>query len=156
MLASAAGHTEVVHFLAQHDPSCILRQDMRGRDAIMHASSSGHDTVVQILLTYVPGGAEAALARTDIEGNTALHYASGNGHLLVLRTLLAAGADPYRRNVWNWRARDYCATVRTEVYYDSLVPKEGENGNGAPSRSGSPEARKKGFGARLVGLEVGD
>lgn len=83
----------------------------------MLASQNGHDTVVQILLTFWPGGPEAAFGLNggtdgaDVDGNTALHFASMNGHLLVLRTLLAAGADSERRNVWSWRGVDYSATV---------------------------------------------
>lgn len=106
-----------------------MRRDVQGRDAIMLASTNGHDTVVQILLTFWPGGPEAAFGLgangktgnggngmgvgdgADVDGNTALHFASMNGHLLVLRTLLAAGADSERRNCWSWRGVDYSATV---------------------------------------------
>lgn len=121
MLASAAGHTEVVHCLCEFHPAGIVRQDIRGRDAIMEASLHGHDTVVQLLLTYAPGGAESALRNADLDGNTALHFASSNGNLLVLRTLLAAGADPRRTNVWLWTAEAYSATVQAEVYLKGLV-----------------------------------
>lgn len=121
MLAAAAGHTETVHFLSQADPRVIARRDIRGRDAIMEASRGGHDTAVQILLTYVPGGPEAAVRNADLEGNTALHFASGNGNLLVLRTLLAAGAEADRRNIWSWTAVAYSATVEAEVYLKRLV-----------------------------------
>jgi ankyrin repeat protein len=149
MLAAAAGHTDVVNFLAQADPSSILRQDLRGRDAIMEASLHGHDTILQILLTYAPGGAQAALARADVDGNTALHFASSNGNLLVLRTLLAAGADAGRKNAWSWTAEAYSATVQAEVYLKQLV------GDMGGKRKG--EVGKGGAGAvRLVGKEVGD
>ncbi|KAK1522939.1 NADH:flavin oxidoreductase/NADH oxidase [Colletotrichum paranaense] len=121
MLAAAAGHTEVVHFLCERTPHVILRRDIRWRDAIMEASRGGHDTVLQILLTYVPEGARAAVQRADLDGNTALHFASSNGNLLVLRTLLAAGADAERRNVWSWTAMSYSATVQAEVYLKGLV-----------------------------------
>lgn len=121
MLAAAEGHTDVVLLLAEADPSCILRRDAKGRDAIMLAAQSGHDTVLQILLTYVPGGAEAAVRRADAEGNTALHLASGSGQLLVLRTLLAAGADAERRNSCSWTPVAYSATVQAEVYLKGLV-----------------------------------
>ncbi|KAK0659785.1 ankyrin repeat-containing domain protein [Cercophora samala] len=121
MLASAAGHTEVVHYLCEFHPASIVRQDIRGRDAIMEASLHGHDTAVQLLLTYAPGGAERALRNADLDGNTALHFASSNGNLLVLRTLLAAGADASRRNVWQWTAEAYSATVQAEVYLKGLV-----------------------------------
>ena len=82
---------------------------------------AGHDTVLQILLTYVPGGAAEAVQRADHEGNTALHFASSNGNLLVLRTLLAAGADAERRNMWSWTAVDQCLTVQAEVYLKGLI-----------------------------------
>ena len=121
MLASAAGHTEVVLFLCEKCPASITRRDARGRDAIMEASLGGHDTVLQILLTYAPGGATEAVQNADLEGNTALHFASSNGNLLVLRTLLAAGADAERRNIWSWTAIAYSATVQAEVYLKGLV-----------------------------------
>lgn len=81
----------------------------------------GHDTALQILLTYVPGGPREAVQRADLEGNTALHFASSNGNLLGLRTLLAAGADVERRNIWNWTPAAYSATVQSEVYLKGLV-----------------------------------
>lgn len=92
----------------------------------MEASKGGHDTCVQILLTFgsqagVENGAEGLLKNADLDGNTALHFASSNGHLLVLRTLLAAGADSERRNVWSWRPVAYSATVQAEVYFKGLV-----------------------------------
>ncbi|KAH6670956.1 ankyrin repeat-containing domain protein [Plectosphaerella plurivora] len=121
MLAALAGHTDVVHYLCERDPDIIMRRDSRWRDAIMEASRGGHDTVLQILLTYVPGGAEIAVQRADSDGNTALHFASSNGNLLVLRTLLAAGADAERKNIWNWTALSYSATVQAEVYLKGLV-----------------------------------
>lgn len=161
MLAAAAGHTEVVHFLSEHDPASILRQDVRGRDAIMEASLHGHDTVVQILLTYAPGGAAAALAHADLDGNTALHFASSNGNLLVLRTLLAAGADAGRKNVWNWTAEAYSATVQAEVYLKALIAEvERRNAAGAQAPAAtvddSQQGGKKGGAVRLVGKDVGD
>lgn len=121
MLAASAGHSEVVYLLCEYDRSCILRRDVRGRDAIMEASMGGHDTALQILLTYVPGGPREAVQRADLEGNTALHFASSNGNLLGLRTLLAAGADVERRNIWNWTPAAYSATVQSEVYLKGLV-----------------------------------
>ncbi|KAI0123544.1 ankyrin repeat-containing domain protein [Xylariales sp. AK1849] len=146
MLAAAAGHTEVVLFLSEKDPSSIPRRDIRGRDAIMEASLGGHDTVLQILLTFAPGGAAPAVASSDIDGNTALHFASSNGNLLVLRTLLAAGADAEKRNIWSWTAVAYSATVQAEVYLKGLVA-DAEKRRRA--RSDADESRK-GAAVRIV------
>jgi ankyrin repeat protein len=151
MLAANAGHTEVVHFLAENDPSTILRRDIRGRDAIMEASLGGHDTVLQILLTYVPGGAESAVQNADIDGNTALHFASSNGHLLVLRTLLAAGADADKKNVWSWSAVAYSATVQAEVYFKNLVADVEKRRR---VKNEVDDGRKKGGGVRIVDQET--
>ncbi|KAL2193844.1 ankyrin repeat-containing domain protein, partial [Corynascus similis CBS 632.67] len=139
MLAAAGRHTEVVFFLCKHDPASILRQDLRGRDAIMEASLSGDDTALQILLTYAPGGAAAALAQADADGNTALHFASSTGNVTILRTLLAAGADPTRRNAWSWTAEAYSETVQTEVYFRSLIDemeRRKDGGSGGGKREG--------------------
>jgi len=125
MLAAGAGHTEIVHLLCENDRSCILRRDVRGRDAVMEASVGGLDTILQLLLTYVPGGPFEAVQRADAEGNTALHFASGNGNLLGLRTLLAVGADVDRPNVWSWTPVAYSATVQAEVYLKGLVSEVG-------------------------------
>jgi uncharacterized protein len=146
MLAAAAGNTEVVHFLSEHDPSSITRCDIRGRDAIMEASLGGHDTVLQILLTFAPEGATSAVQSADVDGNTALHFASSNGNLLVLRTLLAAGADAEKSNIWSWKAVAYSATVQAEVYLRTLVS-DIEKRKRAKSES---EGSRKGPAIRLV------
>ncbi|KAG9240997.1 ankyrin repeat-containing domain protein [Calycina marina] len=121
MLAARDGHTEVVHLLCTECPRSIAKRDIRGRDAIMEASKGAHDTCLQILLTYSEGGPVKMLGNADVDGNTALHFASSNGHLLVLRTLLAAGADSEKRNVWHWTPISYSATVEAEVYFRRLV-----------------------------------
>ncbi|KAJ1326120.1 ankyrin repeat domain-containing protein 6 [Microdochium nivale] len=145
-LAAAAGHTSVVHFLAERFPACVLRRDVNGRDAVMEASRNGHDTVLQLLLTYAPGGHESAVHGADVDGNTALHFASSNGHLLVLRTLLAAGADAERRNAWSWTAIAYSATVQAEVYLRGLVA---ETERRRRAGSGGSDM-KRGAAVRLV------
>ncbi|KAL2210950.1 ankyrin [Sarocladium strictum] len=145
MLAAGAGHTDVVHAICDNDRDCIMRGDIRGRDAIMEASMGGHDTIVQLLLTYVPCGPYDAVQRADVEGNTALHFASGNGNLLVLRTLLAAGADVEKRNIWNWTPAAYSATVQAEVYLKGLVTEVGRRQQGQ-----KPEANKAVSSVRVV------
>ncbi|TVY64211.1 Target of rapamycin complex 2 subunit AVO2, partial [Lachnellula suecica] len=149
MLASSAGHYESVHALCDAMPSCILKRDIRGRDAIMEASRGGHDTCLQILLTFAPGGPEELLKNADVDGNTALHFASSNGHLKLLRTLLAAGADSERRNIWSWTPISYSATVQAEVYFKGLVAEVERR------RAARREAQERGTGGavRLVGGE---
>lgn len=114
----------------------------------MLASKEGHDTVVQILLTFSPHGPEVLLSNSDVDGNTALHFASSNGHLLVLRTLLAAGADSERRNVWSWTPVAYSATVQAEVYFKGLV---GEVERRKAVRR-QAEEKGTGGGVRIVSL----
>jgi uncharacterized protein len=147
MLASAAGHTEIVHLLCTQCPMSITKRDVRGRDAIMEASRGGHDTCLQILLTFAPDGPQSLLDNADVDGNTALHFASSNGHLLVLRTLLAAGADSERRNAWSWTPVAYSATVQAEVYFKGLV------GEVERRRQKKREVLEKGTGGgvRVVG-----
>jgi len=147
MLASRAGHTDAVHLLCTAFPAAIPKRDIRGRDAIIFASEGGHDTCLQILLTFAPGGPEECLRNKDVDGNTALHYASSNGHLLVLRTLLAAGADSEVRNVWSWTPVAYSATVQAEVYFKGLV---GEVERRRVARR-QAEERGTGGGVRIVG-----
>ena len=146
MLAAREGHTEVVHILCTEFPKGIAKRDIRGRDAIMEASRGGHDTCLQLLLTYCEGGPEMMLGNADVDGNTALHFASSNGHLLVLRTLLAAGADSEKRNVWHWTPVSYSATVQAEVYFKGLVA-EVERRRGVRR---SVEREGKGAGVRVV------
>jgi ankyrin repeat protein len=103
------------------------------------------------LLTWAPGGADAAVQASDIDGNTALHFASSNGNLLVLRTLLAAGADADKRNIWSWTAVAYSATVQAEVYLKGLVAEVEKRRR---AKSDADESRKGGAAVRLVEQEV--
>jgi ankyrin repeat protein len=116
----------------------------------MEASLGGHDTVLQILLTFAPSGPTAAVQSADIDGNTALHFASSNGNLLVLRTLLAAGADAEKRNIWSWKAVAYSATVQAEVYLKNLV---GDIEKRRRAQSDGAESRK-GAAVRIVDHDV--
>lgn len=171
MLAARAGNAEVVHKLCVKGDKVagVGRRDRRGRDAVMEAAAGGHDTVVQILLTFAPSvstpgqptakgvvvtgtdthedAQSALLSHADNAGNTALHFASSNGHLLVLRTLLAAGANYERKNVWDWTAVSYSATVAAEVYFRNLV---GEVERKSKVRREALETEKA-AGVRLVG-----
>jgi len=66
----------------------------------------------------------------------------------VLRTLLAAGADSEKRNVWHWTPVSYSATVQAEVYFRGLVA-EVERRKGV-RRSSEREAKE---GIRVVESE---
>ena len=144
MIAAQLGCTEIVNKLCtmgEHIAG-VTRRDLKGRDALMFASMHGFDTCVQILLTFAPPitlnwivqhtdispqqAAEltppkALLMNRDAEGNTALHHAAAFGHLLVVRTLLAAGADPYKNNVYHWLAVHYSISKEAEAYMVELV-----------------------------------
>lgn len=160
MLAAAAGHVEICHALcaAGEAVAGVARRDARGRDALMLAAEKGFDTCVQILLTFAPAPAdadgatpaEALLRAQDLEGNTALHFASANGRLLVLRTLLAAGADPERRNGWSWTAVSYSATVAAEVYFRGLVAER----EGVGRARVEEEAKVRAVGEEDMGLSL--
>ncbi|KAK0721300.1 ankyrin repeat-containing domain protein [Apiosordaria backusii] len=132
MLASAAGHTEVVHLLCEYHPP--IATDVR---------------------TW---GAERALRNADLDGNTALHFASSNGNLLVLRTLLAAGADASRRNVWQWTAQAYSATVQAEVYLKGLVQeverRRGLRPQETATQQQSPKRIREGVGVGVGVVET--
>ncbi|KAM3076264.1 hypothetical protein ACMFMF_005598 [Clarireedia jacksonii] len=110
-----------------------------------------------ILLTFASQlkDPKDVLAHADVDGNTALHFASSNGHLLVLRTLLAAGADSERRNVWMWTPVAYSATVQAEVYFKGLVSeidrRRTASGKGSVnSGAGRASLEKRGGGVRIV------
>lgn len=179
ILAAQEGHTDTVLALCQSGVADVGRQDGRGRDAVMEASRGGHDTCLQILLTYAPApsplfarqftgiispseleklrnsndsetNARLLLSHADHEGNTALHFASSNGHLLVLRTLLAAGADSERRNAWSWTAVSYSATVAAEVYFKGLVAEVQRRRD----QRREAEVNGKGGALRIVGRDV--
>jgi len=146
MLAAREGHTDIVLLLCKENVGGIEKRDRSRRDAIMQAAEHGHDTCVQILLTYAAAGGlipSLLLKNADCDGNTALHFASSNGHLLVLRTLLAAGADPDVKNVWSWSPVAYSATVSAEVYFKGLV------GEVDGRREKKREAIEKGTGAGI-------
>ena len=73
-----------------------------GSDAL-NASSTG--SVDRLLL----------LNQRDAEGWTALHDAAAHGKLEVVQLLLAAGADPFIRDLHHWTARTHA------VYYGHLI-----------------------------------
>lgn len=83
-----------------------------------------------------------------MDGNTALHYASAYGRLGCIRALLEAGADPGKRNAWNWTAVSYSLSVQAEVYFRGLV------GEAAGVRSARIDSLQGATGVKL--LQGGD
>lgn len=80
-----------------------------------------------------------------------------------MRTLLAAGADAGRRNVWSWTAVSYSATVQAEVYLKGLVAEqerrrkvrvEVEEGLEMAKGKGKGKGVAGGMGVRIVNEEV--
>lgn len=151
MLAACGGHTEIVHVLCTSPYAALARQDKRGRDALMFAAMNGHDTCLQILLTFCSEAGlqpREMLDRADGDGNTALHFASAEGRLDVMRTLLAAGADPDRKNIWSWSPVSYSRSVQSEVYFKGLLGEMDRRKRSGGRREDGKKA--KGGGIALV------
>lgn len=55
-IAAANGHVEIVNMLlcAGANVASLEKRDLEGRDALMLAAKGGHDTCVQLLLTFAP------------------------------------------------------------------------------------------------------
>lgn len=55
-IAAANGHVEIVNMLlcAGANVAGLEKRDLEGRDAVMLAAKGGHDTCVQLLLTFAP------------------------------------------------------------------------------------------------------
>ncbi|EAU86442.2 ankyrin repeat domain-containing protein 50 [Coprinopsis cinerea okayama7 len=105
MIASRHGHVEVIDGLLRYTRSSALRsvlsgegrpgrhlffrqlnlRDCVGMTALMHASSEGHEGVVQRLLAHK----DTQINLTDSGGRTAFMHASGAGREGVVRLLLA-------------------------------------------------------------------
>lgn len=69
-----------------------MRDDSRGRNALMLAAEAGHTEAVQRLL-----GAGAETGHADRTKENALVLAASGGHVECVRALLDAGADPNQR-----------------------------------------------------------
>jgi len=89
ILASAAGHGEVVQILSRAGAD-VNAVDERGWPAILRAAYFGHGGIVRALLE---SGASPD-ARETHEGGTALQFAARQNHPDTVRVLLDAGADP--------------------------------------------------------------
>lgn len=93
MRAAASGHAAIVERLLDAG-AAIDRRDKSGYTAVMAAVINNRPEVLEVLLAR-----QADLdQQEDDGGNTALMWAARDGHAALLQRLLAAGADPARRN----------------------------------------------------------
>ena len=120
MLAARNGHVEVGKLLVKEFARCISYKSKAGLDALSLASQAPSSTgLIPVLLNEASYAASPRVR--DNEGNTPLHHASASGSLKALRILLAAGADPYAKNMHDWSPLAYSQTVAAEVYFKNLV-----------------------------------
>jgi uncharacterized protein len=94
IIASHAGHMEVVRWLVDHG-AAINERDNGGHTALLSACVIGRTPVVRLL---VEGGADPTLG--DANGRTPLIVASARGHPEVVRCLLG---NPSARETMNNR-----------------------------------------------------
>jgi 26S proteasome non-ATPase regulatory subunit 10 len=92
--AAAEGHAETARALLAAGANARHKDD-GGWTPLMSCASAGHALVARLLL--VPAVA-VAVDDTNARGCTALHYACSKAHMDVVTLLLAAGADPRRRD----------------------------------------------------------
>lgn len=148
MLAAQTGNFEVGTYLAKAFPRSITYVNKAGLDALAMAAQHPNSTALVPILLQDPHFPASPHAR-DIEGNTPLHHASASGSLKALRILLAAGANPFAKNHYDWTPLAYSQTVAAEVYFKNLVA-EFERRKAEGARQSEERERARAAGVRLV------
>ena len=80
----------------------VLGANLNAKDTYMNtplteAALQGHLKTVTFLLEYRP--LDIDINAQNIEDRTALHKAAYNGHSEIIKVLLAAGADPRKKDI---------------------------------------------------------
>ena len=94
IIACSKGYLNVVKMLLSKDAN-LEHKDKKGFNSLLHAASSGHDVIIDLLLEK---GAKIE-AEVDRTKDTALSLACANGHIKVIDMLLNRGANKEHRNV---------------------------------------------------------
>lgn len=121
MWAATGGWDTCVQILLTYAPPVPFRPGAYNQQLSQYPLEKEREAYEVETTALSPSPMHYLLNQTDVDGNTALHFAASNGHLLVLRTLLAAGADAEKKNVWAWTPVAYSATVSAEVYFKQLI-----------------------------------
>eukprot|EP01105_Mastigella_eilhardi_P016870 TRINITY_DN3864_c0_g1_i1.p1 TRINITY_DN3864_c0_g1~~TRINITY_DN3864_c0_g1_i1.p1 ORF type:complete len:1337 (+),score=349.06 TRINITY_DN3864_c0_g1_i1:53-4063(+) len=105
MLASFAGHTQVVQaLLALSPPVDLARHSQTGSTALHYACMGGHAPIVHALVN-----AKAKVDDVDQQRRTPMHCAAHNGHPHLVGMLLGAGADVNTRDRFRLTPLAYAA-----------------------------------------------
>ncbi|GAX80562.1 hypothetical protein CEUSTIGMA_g7999.t1 [Chlamydomonas eustigma] len=89
--ACTSGSLELVKFIVDRSgkkSSLANTEDDEGWSPLMSAVSSGHEAIVELLLSI---GAD--VEKTNSGGRAALHYAASKGNVPLLRMLMSRGAN---------------------------------------------------------------
>ncbi|MDB5284131.1 MAG: ankyrin repeat family protein [Bacteroidota bacterium] len=112
MTACRWGDVPMINILLANGATVYQPRSPKGRTPLMVACAySGGNTVTKILLH---AGADANAVATD--GTTALMLAAKNAKLDVVEILLAAGADPLKKDVAGLTALDYAQKADPAVF----------------------------------------
>lgn len=106
IIACSKGYLNVVKMLLSKDAN-LEHKDKKGFNSLLHAASSGHDVIVDLLLEK---GAKIE-AEVDRTKDTALSLACASGHIKVIDMLLSRGANKEHRNVSDYSPLSQAASI---------------------------------------------
>ncbi len=104
-IAAHEGHIEIIRLLAQHDPSTLLLQCVRGSVPIQYASCHGLPSTIQLMFDLIVKYYDIDVARKNLDSPneiffTAMHQAAACDETENLKQLYKLGAkiDPLSTN----------------------------------------------------------